>query len=353
MSRKKKKTIPRPMTKKERSRIARERRMNRLVIGGAIAVGLLVVAVLVYGYVTEIVLKAREPVATVNGVPIQTAEWQARVRAQAILEDVTQEGVITLAGQVLDQMVREELIRQEAARRGISVSEEEIDRAVELFFGYDREGASASEPSSVVTPTEEMTATEQVTEEVFRSRYQEYIDQVLKPSELGIEGFRRMIEASLLYEQVWTAITSEVPTVTEQVQIRYFAFPSEEEASSVADRLDQGEGWDAIAQELEGQEGTDVRVFEPRWRTLPYLSEQFDPATARIIFTMDIGNHTRPIPGAGGRYYVVQVIGHEERELDPTMRIYEQSRAFQEWLNEQMAGVEYAEDWMERIPRLP
>lgn len=325
--------------------------MNRIVIGGAIAVGLLIVGVLVYGYVTEVVLKAREPVATVNGVPIRTDEWQARVLAEAILKNASQQEMVSIASQALEQMTQEEIIRQEAARRGIVVTEAEIDQAIEQFFGYDREQALSITPP--VTATEGATQTMVVTEEIFQERYQEYIDQVLAPSGMGVEGFRKAMEGVLLYDRVWEVITADVPTVTEQVEIQYIAFPSEEEAANVADRLDQGEGWDSIVQELESQEDSQARVTEPRWRTRSYLTALFDPASVEIIFSLEPGGHTPPIAGFGGQYYVIRVLSYEERELDPTMLIYEQGRVFQEWMQQQMENVEFADDWMEKIPSPP
>jgi parvulin-like peptidyl-prolyl isomerase len=104
---------------------------------------------------------------------------------------------------------------------------------------------------------------------------------------------------------------------------------------------------------LENQEDSQARVVEPRWRTRSYLVDLFDPASVEIIFSLEPGGHTPPIAGFGGQYYVIQVLGHEERELDPTMLIYEQGRLFQEWMQQQMENVEYADDWMEKIPRLP
>jgi len=325
--------------------------MNRIVIGGTIAIGVLIIGVLVYGYVTEVVLKAREPVATVNGVPIRTDEWQARVLAEAILKNASQQEMVSIAGRVLEQMAQEELIRQEAARRGIVVTEEEIDQAIEQFFGYDREQALSITPP--VTATEGSTQTMVVTEEVFQERYQEYIDQVLAPSGMGVEGFRKAMEGALLYDRLWDLITADVPTITEQVEIQYIVFQSEEAATEVADRLDQGEDWESIAQELESQEESEARVVEPLWRPRSFLAEQFDPASAEIIFSMEPGEHTRPILGLGGQYYVIQVLSHEERELDPMMLLYEREQAFQEWMRQQMEGVEYADNWMEKIPSPP
>ncbi|HID89271.1 MAG TPA: RecQ family ATP-dependent DNA helicase, partial [Anaerolineae bacterium] len=184
-------------------------------------------------------------------------------------------------------------------------------------------------------------------------RYQEYIDQVLAPSGMGVEGFRKAMEGALLYDRLWDLITADVPTITEQVEIRYIVFQSEEAATEVADRLDQGEDWESIAQELESQEGSEARVVEPLWRPRSFLAKQFDPASAEIIFSMEPGEHTRPILGLGGQYYVVQVLSHEERELDPMMVLYEREQAFQEWMQQQMERIEYADNWMEKIPTPP
>ncbi|MCX7855967.1 MAG: SurA N-terminal domain-containing protein, partial [Anaerolineae bacterium] len=170
MSRRQKREVapPRPLTKKQRTRAEREARMTRWIIAGTIAVGVLVFGILLYGYLATSVFPPREPVAIVNSVPITTADFQARVRHYRIvlqeqrdyytarrmeldptdpntsflleylnsqirqIESMLSETYAPMLGkEVLDRMVQEEIIRQEAARRGITVSPEEIDRAIE------------------------------------------------------------------------------------------------------------------------------------------------------------------------------------------------------------------------------
>ncbi len=175
----KKKTAP-PEERQRQSRKAiliarkeaRQTRQILLVIG---VVVLLLIIVLVAGLTNEFLIKPGLPVAKVNNLEISMDEWRSRVRlqraqlilgvedlAEAVGQDIGQ--VQQFAGQqlllltqdserlgqaVLDQMIDEVLIRQEAEARGIIVSEADIQNEIEESFGYFG-GAS---------PTEEPTAT--------------------------------------------------------------------------------------------------------------------------------------------------------------------------------------------------
>jgi hypothetical protein len=387
----KKGTTPttRKPTRKEASRAARDARFNRWVISIAIAVGLLVVGILVFGYLNEVVLVTRRPVATVNGTPISLADWQARFREQrvrmqmqldsysaqrmevdptdpnasALLQQLdqaisrlrSQMEPETLGQAVLKQMAQEEIIRQEAARRGISIAPEEIDRAIETFFGFDREAAPTAPPLTTgpVTQTETVTPTTPaaMTEQEFQDTYQSYVENVLNPSGLGVEGFRAMMEAMLLSNEVRTAIESEVPTATEQVQMRYFSCNDGEVADTLHQRLEAGEAWDDIAADLEENPITGTYASEPWWVTQGFVAEQFGTEISIILFATPVGSYTMPmLSSATGATYVMQVLNHEEHELDSLMLNYEQSHAFNEWLNQQMMGVTYSEDWRNHLP---
>jgi parvulin-like peptidyl-prolyl isomerase len=385
------------MTKKQRTRAEREARMNRWIIASTVAVGVLVIGILVYGYLAENVFKGRAPVATVNGVPITTADFQARVRHYRIvlqeqrdyytaqrmqldptdpnasflleylngqirqLDSILSEASATALGkEVLDRMVQEELIRQEAARRGLTVSQEEIDRAIEEQFGYDRDAAVAFltptvVPTAPVTTETALTATATpvptpVPKEEFDRRYQEYVKTYLKPSGLSEAKFRAMVEASLLYDKLQQAMAAEVPQTMEQVQIRYLSFPTQEDAGKVAERLGKGEKWEDIAAEIKADEKSAAYASEPEWVTQGFLKEQFGEEAAGTIWETPAPQYTAPLAGTDSRWYIVQVMGREVRELESWLRSYEEQRAFQEWLQAQMATVQYSEDWASKVP---
>ena len=163
------------ITKKHMARLERERRQIKLIRGIALAGIVIVVGLLAYGYLRLNVFALREPVAKVNGVTITTGEWQERVkfqRAQMLnaynqysfyqqnfgfdysqqLQQIT--GTLNapelLGQQVIDQMTDEILIRQEAEKRGITVSKEEIDDYFKETFGFFPNGTA----TPTITPTE-------------------------------------------------------------------------------------------------------------------------------------------------------------------------------------------------------
>ncbi len=114
--------------------------------------------------------KRASPLQVVNGDTVLTNAFQARVRynrqqlisnaAQAyqiaqlfgdspqtqanfvsqIAQIQAQMEPLTVGQSTLDQLIDDELIRQEAKRRGITVSREEIDQEVEQAFGFYANG---------------------------------------------------------------------------------------------------------------------------------------------------------------------------------------------------------------------
>src|SRR5512138_73057 len=165
---------PKVVTKKHLARLEREQRQIRLIRTIAIIGVIVVVGLLAYGYLKLNVLSLREPVAEVNGVKITTQQWQERVRLervnlynqlsryqffqQSFGMDTTQQqqqimseldSTDTIGQNVLNQMVDEVLIRQEAEKRGIKVTSEEVDKLLQEAYAFYPNGS----PTPTITPT--------------------------------------------------------------------------------------------------------------------------------------------------------------------------------------------------------
>ncbi len=161
-------------TKKHIARLERERLQTRIILYSFVAVLVAVAGLVVYGYLDTKYFQFQRPVAKVGNVSITVGEWQARVRmertrlinqltlyeqysqyfgmdfSQQIQTTTQQLNDPTNLGQsVLNEMVDEELIRQDAAKRGITVSEKEIDDAIQASYGYYPNGS----PTPTLTPT--------------------------------------------------------------------------------------------------------------------------------------------------------------------------------------------------------
>ncbi len=167
-------------TRKHMARLERERRQTRWILIAFIVIVVSAVGLVGYAYLDNTYLQFRRPVARIGNVNLTVAEWQARVRLQRQnlinqlqlyaqysqylgMDLSSQEQQITsqlndsttMGQTVLDTMIDEELIRQEAAKRGITASTAEVDQAIQANFQYYPSGTPTPSitPTGVFTPT--------------------------------------------------------------------------------------------------------------------------------------------------------------------------------------------------------
>ncbi len=161
-------------TKKHIARLERERRQTRIILFSFIGIVVVIIGLLGYGYLDINYLQYRRAVAQVGNVSITVGEWQARVRMYRtqlinqlnVYQQYTQMFGMNLSSQtqqitsqlndpttlgqtVLDQMINEELMRQEAAKRDITASSQEVDDAIQASYQYFPSGS----PTPTITPT--------------------------------------------------------------------------------------------------------------------------------------------------------------------------------------------------------
>ena len=398
----KKHAPPKELTRKQRSYGEREKRIQKFLLWGVAAVGIVIVGILVYGLVVEKVIKAREPVAIVGDVPITMAELEARTRfvqmqmqtelqywvnqqqaldptdsnTQFYLEyiqgnirdlqtQLSPENAPVIEEQALDQLIQEELVRQEAEHRGITVASEEVQQEIEQFFGYDRNPVPptpAPSPTPPLTPTEVLTPVPTtvplptptpMTEEEFRQSYTNYLEQSLKPLDISEKQFRSWVEASLLTEKLREEIEAQIPATADQVNLRTMSVDSQERANELVARLDDGEDFQTLADELEADEQVTGHSVELGWLPRSILEQNLGPELTDLAFSLGVGEHSQPVLEDGGVWYtIILVVDHEERELEPFARQQLGAEAFQEWLDAQQVLVERL-TYVERVPTEP
>jgi len=175
-----------------RTRQEREDAINRLLQRGMLALGLLVALVIGVALLIDQVIIPNQSVATVNGQAITVSDFRDRVRFERariaqeidsfvvqlqsfgftdeqINQQFQQEPYRTLLNElnfpdqlgrrVLDDMVEDTLIAQEAERRNITVSDELIETEVNEFFGFNPTQVALIGVEPTVTPTPTITPT--------------------------------------------------------------------------------------------------------------------------------------------------------------------------------------------------
>ncbi len=402
MAKRVKKHASRELTRKQRSRLEREKRIERLLIWGVTAVGIAVIGVLAYGFVVEKIIKEREPVAVVSGTSITTAEFQSRVRfvrmqiqnelqywlyqqqsidptdsdtsfyleyiqknVRDLQTQLSSANVQATGEQALNQLIQEELVRQEADRRGIAVTPEELQREIELFFGYDRDPATLTPSPTVtppLTPTEVLTPTPTsvplptltpMTEQDYLQRRDTYLKETLKPLGISDRQYRSWIESSLLGEKLQEQMEAEVPAMAEQVKPWLIAVDSEDRANELAARLDAGEDFQTLADELKEDEEVTGYGTELDWFPRSILESRLDTELTDLAFSLEVGEHSPPVLGQDGAWYtIIGVVGHEMYEVDQSLREQLGGEAFREWLDAQQVLVERM-TYLDRVPSEP
>lgn len=170
------------LSRKEYLRQRKQEEQTRQIRLGIIGVGALLGLILLTAVIVEYVVRPRQAIARVGEDTISLGEWQERVRferaqiligvenavetffngdigqAQAVFgQQLSQQlGILqdaeTFGEQVLNQMIDELLVRQEAEKRGITVTEEEIDEAIGERYSYYDGGLPTPFPTNTSTP---------------------------------------------------------------------------------------------------------------------------------------------------------------------------------------------------------
>lgn len=432
--------LVRRTTQEYRSRAERETEIQRLVIVGTAAAVGLVVVILLGALIVDGLIRPNQLAAQVNDQGISVADFQRRVRIErafliqrvnnainnrvaATGQDVNEvfgELVQTNAAvarwwdelnfpdqlglRVLDDMIDDGFIRAEAARRGITVTEEDIDRRINEFIGFDPEeialiGAEPTEtpvptetPTPFVSPTPSPTPTEtptptlvpaaEATEEAdpdaaptvlptftpvptataqptltreeveqnfqnFRTRFLDNIRRRANVSDGDVREFFR----ALAYR---TAVGEALAGDTENgqfVDLRQITVLTEEEAQDVLNALAAGESFADLARQVSrdelAQQGGELGlrgVFELRSEVIEALRDAA------------IGETVGPVETTEG-FVIFQVRARETQELNEFQRDTVIARALTEWLEDQRAenpgAFQTFDVWTENVPRVP
>ncbi len=420
-------STPRNITKKHLARLERERRQTRLILGIGIAGVLIAIGLVVYGYLKLNVLQLREPVAEVNGVKITTGEWQERVRfqraqminiygqyqfyQQSFGFDYSQQlqqiqmmllDPQTIGQQALDQLRDEILIRQEAEKRGITVSQQEVDELFHENFGFFPNGS----PTPTITPTEfsyptltsqqltlypptftptpaptatleptatldpSMTPTPTATAapatptpvpqlptvsptpytlEGYQTDYDKMLENY-KTYNISEKTIRSAYEAELLRRKLQDELAKDIPKTEEQVLARHILVEKEAEAKAILMFLNQGIDFAELARKYSKDTGSGANGGELPWFGKGAMVPEFEAAA----FSQPIGEIGQPVKSQFG-YHIIQVIARQE--LPVTADQYEQKKqkAFNDWLAAAREEATYTtfDIWKERVPMEP
>ncbi len=402
----------------------RQQRQTRQIRIAILAIAGLLLLVIIVGVINEVMIKPGMPVATVGDTEITMAEWKERVRfqrsqliigiedlAEAFNQDIGQvrqfteqqmgllEEATSLGEIVLNELIDEELIRKEAERRGIEVSDEDVQKELEEAYGYFGGAAPTAQPTATETPvpTPSLTpiVTEVITEDVptstplptatigptrtplptstpiSRDSFQETFDETVSDfKNLGSSEaiFRDVIRAQLFEERLLEELVTEAELPDEAMHTSFFflRFETEEEAAQALDEINASDFrtvWNTIKstpRDVEA-ETPPPTASEVIWRSQDDVESLYGSELAELAFDLPLEETSGVITVVSGegetessQYYLILVSGREIRPLSETAINNAEQELLQTWLEEQQQlGVQIFERWRANVPNRP
>ncbi len=355
----------RRLSREELSRHEREVRANRMLWLAMGGVAVLVIAILGFGLWREYVARSSEPVASVAGHAIsldsyaRRLDFQRKVAEQQIQfmqaqlqssggeESLAslfrqqiqqlQFGLLLLPEQTLDSMIDEELVRQEAGRRGLQVSSDEVEQEIKKTFGDQPTPVPASSPTPGAgaagqpAPTPAASPTPAPTADV-QARFTDF----LAAYEISGSQYRSMIEAQLLYKRLQTAMGAEVPTTAEQVHARHILVDTEEKAKELLEKLKGGANFEDLAKAESTDSQTKEKGGDLGWFPREFMVPEFDA----VAFQLPVKDLSDPVQSSFG-WHIIQVLEKDpNRTLEEPALTNRKNAAISDWLDTARAAPE-------------
>jgi peptidyl-prolyl cis-trans isomerase D len=408
--------------------------LNKFIQRATFGILGLIAAVIVIALVYQYLLVPTFAVATVNGEKISVGEFRERLRFEQALvyqqanarysqvaqfmgengdpnqflqqdqqyqQWVRELQLVDILGQrVLDDMINDVLIQQEAEKLNLTVDEVAIEDAVNNYFGYDPTevamiGTPETEtpvptvtntpfvsptPSNTPLPTSTPTATPEATAEVTAEATGEATAEVMETATLPpvptqsqeerltefeetVDLYRKnirdtadvsnaAIDALFEREALRQALLESVvttDTTTMYINARHILVETEEEANEILAALNNGESFATLAQARSTDTGSGQRGGELGWTAAENFVGEFQTAALEA----PIGAIVGPIETEFG-FHIIQVSGREERDIEGSERDQLRQAEFAQWVealreaNE--PNITINDNWVNFIP---
>jgi foldase protein PrsA len=355
-----------PMTRRQLSRFQKEKRQERLALAFVIVVVLLIVSVIGFGFYQEGFAKPNTAVAKVNGVSITAESWAKAMvlqsknldnqlaywdnqklgmgggadSSQAYLQQIIeqqrqqiQQSQQELIYTVPDQLIANELVGQEAEKRGLVVTPAEADAAIREMFQPTPQEPVTGTVSTTPTPTP-------IPANAWEQQYKQYL------TTLGVSDgdYRRIaLLPGLRRDKLQVALSETMATTAEQIRVSHIVTDMADVAMAILARVQAGEDFASLARDLSGDTATAEIGGDLGWYPRDILAGEYGPDVEAAAWRLQVGEVvTAPVQSYTG-YEIIKLTGREaSRALDSDKLTQLQTAVLENWLTAQMSspGVE-------------
>jgi parvulin-like peptidyl-prolyl isomerase len=350
-------------TKKQIALSRKHTRQNRIIWLSVGALALVIFGIMAVGLIQELIVKPGRSVAIVNGSKIRTDDYQSvltyrrynlhnsirNLQSELQAMDPSQEGneflinfyqqqldqlqssLALISASALDELIDDELIQQKAKELKLTVTSEEVEQAI----NEDLRQAMAVPPQEPVTSSLELPTPTPIPQE----QVDEFYKAVINTIGLTEKGFHSITERSLLRTRVQDVLAGQVSTTGLVVHVQMIQADSEEEALAARQRIESGEDFAAVAQEVSTDPQTADTGGDMGWVTTGQLSSRYGEDLESMVFSLPVGEVGQV--QSGEKVFVVQVLARDENgPLPYEVLTLQQNSALQDWLAERKESPE-------------
>lgn len=330
----------------------------------------------------------------------QTSIYSSYFQTQLLEVQNELDDYLTFGQSVLDEMISEQIVIQKAKEMGITVSEEEINKELEENFGFYANGTptpqatteyratstfsptqlslvtltpvpteipveteipatatleitEAPEDAAITetvaptatsmptsTPTIEPTATimeptpTAYTREGYDNLYGTIVADLETQIGFGDTAFRDYVRNILYRQKLYDLITKDISVEQDMVWARHILVATEEDANLVLEKLNSGEDFNTVAAYYSQDTANSGNGGDLGWIYQGQMVTEFETAA----WDLEIGEISQPVKTSFG-YHIIQVLGHEVRQLSADELSSAKSTAYQKMVEEVTAAA--------------
>jgi foldase protein PrsA len=296
--------VIRPGSRKPTTRWDEERRSQLLVIALGASVVIVVAFIALFGYYQTKVRPKGETVLEVGSrsFSLDYVERRLRYDFSQGTGSVYQSDPTGAPTRLLNEIENEELMRQGAPEKGVDLSDEAIDAEIRT-----RHNAPASADRNT-----------------FAAAYR----QAVLDSGLSTQGYRDVVAADIASKAIQPMFLAEAPKTADQVHFRAIIVTTEDAAKAALQRLQNGEDFAVVAQQVSEDTGSRDKGGDLDWFPRGVLESVLDQA----VFSLEINQISDVIAGTNA-YFIVQVLERQnQRDTTDSQRSTLASQAQQQWI---------------------
>ncbi len=216
--------------------------------------------------------------------------------------------------------------------------------------------ATATTVVTEVTPTEIPTATPipptatPYTQAGYEAAYQSMIKNINSNFPYTDADFRSYVMSHLINQKVYDYLNKDVSRDQEMVWARHILVSTEDEAKQVIENLKSGQDWNLVAQGYSTDTASLANNGDLGWFFKGQMVEAFETAA----FQLKIGEISEPVKTDYG-YHVIQVLGHEVRQLTDSEYTSLKDINFRKFIDEAKAEMKITKKdiWASVVPSTP